>query len=48
MALSIASLSLIACGGTTSTSSTKNEWKDDSIDDVTYDENGNVVLITLN
>ena len=44
MALSIASLSLIACGGTTSTSSTKNEWKDDSIDDVTYDENGNVVF----
>ena len=41
MLFSIASLILSSCNGNTSNNSTIKEWKDDSIDDVVYDENGN-------
>ena len=44
MLFSIASLLLSSCNGNTSNNSTIEEWKDDSIDDVVYDENGNVVF----
>ena len=44
MLFSIASLLLSSCNGNTSNNSTIKEWKDDSIDDVVYDENGNVVF----